>query len=75
MRKSLSVSTPGIILGHGVLLDCKMTRRELIPFQTNGKLYYVIDIFNFGGRRDTAQAEFGHVVGIIRVSGIPEPLQ
>lgn len=65
----------GIVLGHGFLLDCKMARRKLIAFQTNGKLYYVISIFNFGGRRDTAQAEFGHVVAIIRVPGIPESFQ
>lgn len=38
-------------------------------------LYYVINIFNFEGRRDMAQADFGRVVGIIRVSGIPEALQ
>lgn len=75
MRKSLPVFTPGIILGHGFLLDCKMARRKLIFFQTTGKLYNVINIFNFGARRDTAQAEFGPAVGIIWVSGIPEPLQ
>lgn len=46
-----------------------------MSFQTNGKLYYVINILNFGGRRDIPLAQFGHVVGIIRVPGIPEPLQ
>lgn len=63
--------TPGIILNRG-LLDCKMASRKFISFQTNGKLYYTINILNFGGGKDTAQAEFGHVVGIIRVPGIPE---